>query len=221
MTLFEEALDPGTPVRSDKGIVIYVAGTPAEKIYLVKSGSVLTQRFDDAGESIVRVHGPGEYFGELALRSGSTYAETARILGRRTEIVFWLGDVVRDYATFDPIFSNCIARMLLEKIEDRDRQLRMVHLKFVRFRIAAVLTDLADRIGRPGGNDEEVIVDDITHNCLSEMVGTSRELVTSSISFFRREKYVRTPGHGKIIILKRADLRNFSWHRAGRRAASV
>jgi hypothetical protein len=73
-------------------------------------------------------------------------------------------------------------------------------------RLARSLVRLAERLGTPQ-EDGSVRMIPLTHELLSQYVGTSREVVTQYMNQFRREGYLRYSRNG--IVLYRAPLRAY------------
>lgn len=68
--------------RYRKGETVFVEGAVGDSMYLVESGqvAVVTESRNGAPEAIVAYHGPGSFFGEMALLLGERRSATIRVV---------------------------------------------------------------------------------------------------------------------------------------------
>lgn len=70
-----------TDARYDKGQLIYFAGKEGSKLYVIHAGKVKISRIVENGKSqVIRVLGPGEFFGELSILGGGRLSDYAEAL---------------------------------------------------------------------------------------------------------------------------------------------
>lgn len=71
--------------RYNKRQPIYVSGAPSNGIYYVDSGQVGLYQVSQTGkESLLRIYGPGSYFGYRSLFTNQSYPSTARAMLQST-----------------------------------------------------------------------------------------------------------------------------------------
>ena len=169
------------PIRpTRKGEVIYRAGDPSAHVFLVRSGHLCLQ-LDGAGEGrTVAVAGPSELFGEDAMVPGALRPYTA-VVGERGSVVALEGPAVR-------AILRSSQHTLTSYLEMKERELHLLRGASAgspgptaRQRLAAVLLDLADRLGEPDG--EGVMLPHwFTHKELADLAGAHRSTVTTCLN---------------------------------------
>jgi CRP/FNR family cyclic AMP-dependent transcriptional regulator len=176
---------------------LYNAGDPADRIFIVDSGRVKLLTLSAAGkECLLGFHSPGDLFGELALSGpGGRRLETAVVMEptrlRSLPAPRFLAHLRRE---------GLLGDLLQELVGRIARQQQIItHLVTVdsEHRLAATLLMLARTLGRPDPGDTR-IDSRISHEELSQMVGTTRPRITEFMKKFRalglidvtRERYL-------------------------------
>jgi CRP/FNR family cyclic AMP-dependent transcriptional regulator len=156
--------------------VIVFADDPGDALFVVAAGQVkVVLGAEDGREVILAVLGPGDFFGELALiddqpRSAHVIAmEDARLLVLRRD------DFQRALETY-PRIALGMLRALARRLRRADDAIGALVLLDVVGRVARVLLDLAET--GPDG----AIVRRVTHATMAQMIGSSRETVSRTIS---------------------------------------
>jgi CRP/FNR family transcriptional regulator, cyclic AMP receptor protein len=156
--------------------VIVFAEDPGDALFVVAAGQVkVVLGGEDGREVILAVLGPGDFFGELALiddqpRSAHVIAmEDARLLVLRRD------DFQRALEAH-PRIALGMLRALARRLRRADDTIGGLVLLDVVGRVARVLLDLAEE--GPDG----LAVPRITHATLAQMIGSSRETVSRTMS---------------------------------------
>jgi selenocysteine lyase/cysteine desulfurase/CRP-like cAMP-binding protein len=105
------------PFSAAEGEVLFQAGAPIERLWLLRSGMVGT------GEPVLSDAGPGDSLGELALNGPATHTATAAVLERAGGVFLETADFDQlrsagDPVTFAPLLE--LARLLAERIRSVD-----------------------------------------------------------------------------------------------------
>ena len=183
--------------RYPKGTTIFEKGDPGEALYFVKEGMVKLASHSGRGtETILHLLPPGAVFGEILLseqrRAFTALAETdavVSVLPRHT-LIQLLASV--------PAFSMNFIRLL-------SKRLAKVEMEFAGFghtwsyhRLAKVLLELGAEHGvqTPKGTALSL---HLTHEELANLIGTTRETVSTQMSRFRRMGLIRR--EGKTLLL--------------------
>jgi NADH dehydrogenase len=93
--LVQLAHDPGRGVaqaRFEPGEVVFRQGDRGDRLYMVLSGEAEIIRESDAGERLLAVVGPGDYFGEIALLSNRARNATVRCRSSMSVLLLPAGD---------------------------------------------------------------------------------------------------------------------------------
>lgn len=158
--------------RYRKNTIVLSKGEESDTMYVVHSGRLRVYLDDEQGNEItIRLLGPGDVFGELAMLSGSPRA--ANVM---TTEDCELSIVSRSH------FMECLAansqigfriiRSLVQRIQEMTEDISTLALLDVYGRVRTTLERLAqDRDGKR-------VTDRLTHQEMANMVGSSREMVS-------------------------------------------
>ncbi len=110
------------------GEVIYGEGTPGDALYIVESGEVqlMDSAFSDA--QLLERMGAGESFGEMALLTGRTRAECARVSTDTTVWVLYKSDF-DDLMVRYPEISVSLSRAISQRLATRENDFVVRHLR--------------------------------------------------------------------------------------------
>ncbi|MBN2317791.1 MAG: Crp/Fnr family transcriptional regulator [Acidobacteria bacterium] len=165
--------------------IIFMEEETGNYMYLVLTGKVKVAKSTSSGrETILAIHKAGDFFGEMSLLDGKTSPATVSAM-EDSKIISVSGTDFHKY-----LMNN--EKVLLQIINVLCTRLRQVWQKQslssskADARIRMGIYDLAQRHGVQDAHG--TIIDlKITHQELSEMVGTSRETVTRVIARLREE----------------------------------
>ncbi len=186
------------PDRSfPKDSIIFTPGDAPEALYVLRSGLVkLSHVSEDGQESILRVFGPGDVFGELLLavraRPFLATALTSCVVTAVPGKTFLqlLSTIPRIGFNFIGVLSRHLAEMALDRAQASHKW------SFERL----VLTLL--KLSKAHGEEQEgrtSIALPLTHQILADMIGTSRETVTRHLGRLRHLGVVTQHGHTLLI----------------------
>ncbi len=196
-----------TERKYPKGATIFERGDRGEALYVVKEGLVKLASHSGRGTvTILHLLPPGAIFGEILLseekRAFTALAETDALVSvlPKQGLVHLLSTV--------PAFSMNFIRLL-------SRRLAKVEMEFAGFghtwsyhRLAKVLLELGAEHGvkTPKG---VALTLRLTHEELANLIGTTRETVTTQLGRFRRLGLIRR--EGRSLLLNVAGLRKLTW----------
>ena len=183
--------------RLGKGNVIFAPGDPPDALYVLTSGLVaLSYLSDDGQESILRVFGPGDVFGELFLtvraRPFQAKALTACVITVVPAKTF-----LRLLSTIPRVglnFIGVLSRHLTEMALDRGQSSHKWSLQ--RLGLALLKLGAAHGVEEKAGT---AIALPLTHQILADMIGASRETVTRHLARLRRGGVVSQRGRTLLI----------------------
>ncbi|HQT98845.1 MAG: Crp/Fnr family transcriptional regulator [Desulfobacteria bacterium] len=188
-----------------KGAAIFSKGDPCDALFILKSGKVRILSLSDKGtETIVHILKEGAIFGELLL-SEEKRAFTAVAGTEALVTVLPKGSLVELLSSISTVSRNFI-RLL-------SKRLAKVEVDFGDFghtwsynRLAKVLLRLCDEHGKetPAGI---VIPLRLTHEDLANLIGTTRETVTTQMIRFRRKGLVKR--QDRFIVVNKPRLEEF------------
>src|SRR5512140_2387310 len=180
-----------------KGATIFSKGDPANALYIVKGGKVRILSLSDKGtETIVHILKEGAIFGELLL-SEEERAFTAVAGTDALVTILSKGSLVELLASIPTISQNFI-RLLSKRLAKVEKESGEFGHTWSYNRLSKVLLRLCEEHGKetPKGT---VIPLRLTHEDLANLIGTTRETVTTQMIRFRRMGLVKRQDHSLVV----------------------
>lgn len=195
--VFDRASLPDTRMRVEAQAAIFATGDEDESLYLIESGQVKLSMASAAGKDcILAIYTTGEVFGESCFTGAPKRMETATAMQptvvRRVSRREFLIEVEKARAT-DALLRHMASRML-------DRQNAVYDLVTMpsERRLAKVLLGIAEKLGTAEGPylrlDQK-----ISHEELSQIVGTTRPRITAFMQRFRKLGLIETTGRAVSV----------------------
>jgi CRP/FNR family transcriptional regulator, cyclic AMP receptor protein len=177
---------------------VYVCGDTADALYFVQSGQVKLLMLSPEGkECLLDIHTEGDTFGELCL-AGS-------VLRRETAIA--MDDTRLKRIPCSSFFQHLSRHSLVEgfvsylaaRVGEQQQVIANLMTVDSEHRLGETLLLLAQKLGEPDPRSTR-IEQKITHEELSEMVGTTRPRITKFMLEFRARGLIEiTPEHFLVI----------------------
>jgi CRP/FNR family cyclic AMP-dependent transcriptional regulator len=182
-------LPVSTVVEYPKGKIIYGPDKPSASIYLLAAGTVrLSHIADDGYEVIVDLIRPDEVFGESAFLNLARSSERATA-HENTKVMVWSVSAIEDLITKRPRLAVSLLQICAQRSADLAQRIESLAIGNIERRLSRSLIRLAQRLGAPA-EDGSVRMIPMTHQLLSQHIGTSRELVSSHMNRFRKKGYL-------------------------------
>ena len=195
-------LPVSTIVEYRKGKIIYSPDQPSTSIYLLASGTVrLSQIADDGYEVVVELIRPDEVFGEPAFLNLARSSERAIAHGN-TEVMVWPVSEIEDLITKRPRLAVSLLQISAQRNLDFAQRIESLVIDNIERRLARTLIRLSKRLGAPA-EDGSVRMIPMTHQLLSQHIGTSREVVSGHMNRFRKKGYLDYTRQ-RIVLYPRA-----------------
>lgn len=194
-----------TERRFPKGTPIFSKVDPANALYIIKDGKVRILSLSDKGtETIVHILKEGEIFGELLL-SEEQRAFTA-VAGTDALVTVLSKGSLTELLTAIPTISKNFIRLLSKRLAKVERDFGDFGHTWSYNRLAKVLLRLCEEHGKetPTGT---VIPLRLTHEDLANLIGTTRETVTTQMIRFRRRGLVTR--QDRFLVVNKARLAEF------------
>ncbi len=191
--------------RYGQGATIFSRSDPSDILYIVKEGRVRILSLSDKGtETILHILKPGAIFGELLL-SEERRALTA-VAG--TDVVVTVlskGSLVELLSSVPAIARNFI-RLLSRRLAKVEKEFADFGHTWSYHRLSRVLLHLCEEHGQetPKGT---LIPLRLTHEDLANIIGTTRETVTTQLNKFRRMGLVKR--QDRFLVVNRRRLEEF------------
>ncbi|MDQ3280629.1 MAG: Crp/Fnr family transcriptional regulator [Acidobacteriota bacterium] len=187
------------------GAVLYAEGEAPTGLFILCSGSAKLTISSGSGKTLIkRMVQPGETLGLSSVLSGNAYKATAETITPSQLKFVKRDDFTRFVAGHRDVQFN-IARQLIEECESDANQIRQLGLaNSAAERLAQLLLAWCEDTGRPSESGMRFPVA-MTHEDISQMIGTSRETVTRLLKSFR-DKKILTVRRSSMTLHKKSDL---------------
>lgn len=182
-----------------KGETIFLEGDPGSAVYYIKKGKIKLYKTSLEGREVtLNILGPGSIFAEVTMFSGLDYPATAMVLEEA------LVGMIRNQDLQKIVQEN--GNIALSLIKELNRRLYYAQMKIkdmalhdVNGRVAKVLLDLAYRYGKKTPQGIQIDLK-MTKTEIANIVGTSRETVSRSLSQLKNDQVIDMKG--KFVFIK-------------------
>jgi len=190
----------GTTRKHPKNTIVVSEGDTTDGLFIVLEGRVKVFVSDAEGhEVILGTHGPGEYFGEMALLdTGPRSASVITI--EPCQLLVVPKEDFREFVENSPAFAFSIIGKLISRVRARTENVKSLALMDVYGRVARLLLELAEE--RDG---VLVIAERLTQQDIANRVGASREMVSRILKDLTTGGYVTQSREG-IVLHRRPPL---------------
>ncbi|MFB3826680.1 MAG: Crp/Fnr family transcriptional regulator [Bryobacteraceae bacterium] len=173
-----------------RGQVIYDESQPSNGIYLIVRGRVKTSvPVDDGTQTVIEIFASEQFFGESGLLNLDRRGESAAAL-ENTALMNWSTAEIEEQIERQPKLGLALIQNLVDRCVDFEERLQSFALDKTPERIMRALLRFAARLGSRA-EDGSMGIPPLTHQLISEYVGTSREIVTFQMNRLRQEGFIR------------------------------
>lgn len=160
-----------------------------EFMYMVISGKVKVTRSTEEGkETILALHGAGEFFGEMTLIDGKTTRATVSAM-EDSLIVLISREDFNSLLTKHENFLNELLLIFCSRLRDSWSRIEMLNLNNAAQRIKMLLLIFSEESGTK--TPEGVTLDmRLTHQTIADMTGLTRETVSRILEKWQRQKAI-------------------------------
>ncbi len=185
--------------------VIYLPGDPGQSLFFVNGGRVKISKVTRDGKALTLDYcGPSEIFGETCLVDGGAREEMAEAMENSM-----ITELERtDFEKLLQVHASLgfqMTRLLARRRRDVENKLETLVFRDVTSKLAELLLQLASEYGVDDARGTLVALK-ITHQELANLIGSTRETVSLTLSQFKRKNYICTEGR-KVIISDSESLR--------------
>lgn len=189
-----------------RGDMIYMEGDQGDRLYVVHRGLVKVFRLSPNGkEQVIRVLGPGEFMGELALFSPATLTDNAVAL-EEASLCLIEGTLIKDLMQKHPLIAFKVIEELSKRLESAENLIRDINLHPVEQRLAEALLRMVQEQEKGAGGGDSAIVLPMTKGALASQLGMTQETLSRKLSSFQEQGLIELQGARKIVIIDRDGL---------------
>jgi CRP-like cAMP-binding protein len=185
--------------------VVYLPGDPGESIFVVNGGRVKISKVTRDGKALTLNYcGPSELFGETSLVEGGAREEMAEAMENSMVSEIELS-VFEDLLKGSANLGLQMTKLLAKRRLDLENKVETLVFRDVTSKLAELLLDLANQYGVEDSRGTLIALK-ITHQELANLIGSTRETVSLTLSQFKRKSLVTTDGR-KVIVTDSESLR--------------
>ncbi|HHW43207.1 helix-turn-helix domain-containing protein [Desulfofundulus thermobenzoicus] len=190
----------GSTVHYPKGHVIFAAGDLADRVYLIESGWVKIYRLSADGRRVTvgSIRSPGELMGLAETLWGGERTCFAGAINNVTMVVL-RKNKFEDLMGAHPFLAIKVAKLLGARMREAEAIIHEMVCWQAPGRLALTLLKMGERCGTETKGGIKIDLQ-LTHEELANMVGTSRQTVTSLLNTFKQEKSIAYEGRAINIV---------------------
>jgi CRP-like cAMP-binding protein len=187
-----------TIVKHDRADVIYSAEHLCTHMFVVIAGLVqISRTVLDGGHVIIDLYRADDFFGEGAFVRLPCRGEQALAL-EKTMVMSWTASHVEEIMDRKPGLALALTKVMAHRRRALIDRIVSLSRDSIPMRLARALLCFSQRFGTPAERGT-VCMPAFTHKFLSEYIGTSRELVNTTMAEFRRLELITYSRHEIIL----------------------
>src|SRR6185295_9818735 len=185
--------------------VVYLPGDRAQGIFFLAEGRVKISKVTRDGKELTLAYRTGgDFFGEPCLLEGGPREEMAEAM-EATQAVEVDREVLDEVLRSSGPTSYRFTRALIARRKELESRVEQLIFKDVGAKLAELLLELGAQHGIK--DDRGVVVGlKITHQEMANLIGSTRETVSLTLSQFKRKGLIQTEGR-KVILADPEGLR--------------
>lgn len=178
--------------------VVYIPGDAGQRVYFLNGGRIKISKVTRDGRELTLAYRvPGEIFGELCIGEGKPREEMAEAMENAlvTQI---------DRQTFEKLVDRHpqLAWALMRIAIDRRAEVENKVARLIFRDVNSKLADLLLSLGREYGVEDArgtLVAIKITHQEMANLIGSTRETVSLTLSHFKKQGLIAMEGR-KVIV---------------------
>jgi CRP/FNR family transcriptional regulator, cyclic AMP receptor protein len=183
-----------------KNSYIFLQGEPLDNVYFIDDGKVKIYKSDVNGrEQIVSILKKGEMFPHVGFFRKGSYPANAEVLDKATLVVVPIAKF-ENVLIENPELCIKVFNVLGEKIVDLQNRLEEQILNNTYEQIIKLLIRLGEKHGTKNEDGKVVLKNEFTNKDLANMIGTTRETVSRTLTKMKKEELIEMDEQGNMII---------------------
>lgn len=179
---------------------VFLQGDPLTNVYFIDEGKVKIYKSDSNGrEQIVNILKAGEMFPHVGFFRKGEYPAFSEIL-EKTRLVVVPIDQFEKVLIENPYLCIKVFKVLGEKIIDLQNRLEEQILNNTYEQIVKLLVRLAKKHGTSLGEGKLLLKSEFTNKDLANMIGTTRETVSRTLTRMKKENLIEVNEAGDMIV---------------------
>jgi len=189
----------GTIKMYKKNDVVLMEEEAGTALFVIVKGKVKVARSSNDGrEVILTILSESDFFGEMAILDGLTRSATVTSIEESELFLIQRNDFLNLLREF-PEISISLLQELTKRLRSADAKIKALSLKDAEGKVATVILQLADDIGKIKHGKVEIEKLPLQQD-LANMAGTSRETISRTLHSFAKKGLIELDGT-KLSIL--------------------
>jgi CRP/FNR family transcriptional regulator len=185
-----------------KGNHIFMQDEPIENVYFIVDGKIKIYKSDINGkEQIVAILKQGEMFPHVGFFRKGSYPAYSEALEDCTLVVVPINQFEKVLIA-NPELSIKVFKVLGEKIVDLQERLEAQILNNTYEQIIKLIVRLGNLHGQETADGKIVLKADFTNKDLANMIGTTRETVSRTLTKMKKKQLLEVTANGDMIYEK-------------------
>lgn len=202
--LTDEEMEPVLEIARNRvyrqGIHLFMQGDPLTNVYFILNGKIKIYRTDLQGkEQIINVLGENQMFPHQGFFRNDNYPAHAEVLKEAT-LVYIPIHLFEEFLISNPEVSVKVFRVLGDIIVDLQNRLEEQILHNTYEQIILLLIRLTKSHGKELTEDQFEITTQFTNRDLANMIGSSRETVSRTLTQLKKNNLIKNEKTGHIIV---------------------
>jgi CRP-like cAMP-binding protein len=194
MEIIEKIEKIGTRKNYLKNDVILMENEVGTALFVIVTGKVKVARTSgDGREVILTILSESDFFGEMAILDGQTRSATVVAIEDSELFLIQRNDFINLLKEF-PEVAISLLQELTKRLRSADAKIKALSLKDAEGKVATVLLQLADDVGKIKQGKVEIEKLPLQQD-LANMAGTSRETISRTIHSFAKKGLVELDGN--------------------------
>ncbi|MCM3571619.1 MULTISPECIES: Crp/Fnr family transcriptional regulator [Mesobacillus] len=179
---------------------IFMQGDPLENVYFINEGKIKVYKSDANGrEQIVAILKKGEMFPHVGFFRKGGYPGYSEVLEQASLVVVPISQFEKVLVD-NPHLSIKVFKVLGEKIVDLQERLEAQILNNTYEQIIKLLIRLGELHGEKQEDGTVLLKADFTNKDLANMIGTTRETVSRTLTKMKKDDLISTDTNGNMVL---------------------
>ncbi|MCC2250704.1 Crp/Fnr family transcriptional regulator [Virgibacillus sp. AGTR] len=203
-SLTDYEIDPIINIAKNRtyrsGVHIFMQDDLLTNVYFIHQGKIKIYRTDIQGkEQIINILSEGEMFPHQGFFRNDNYPAHAEVM--EEAVLFYIPiHLFEDFLINNPEVSIKIFRVLGDKIVDLQNRLEEKILRNTYEQIILLLIRLGKKHGMEHINETTTLTTRFTNRDLANMIGSSRETVSRTITQLKKKQLILIDSNGNMIL---------------------
>ncbi len=182
-----------------KDSVVLFEHETGSALFVIVNGKVKVSRVSDDGkEVILTILGESDFFGEMAILDGLSRSANVTAMEDSELFIIQRSDFLNMLKSH-PEIAIALLQELTQRLRAADMKIKSLSLKDAEGKVATVILQLADDIGKIKQGTVEIEKLPFQHD-LANMAGTSRETISRTLHSFAKKGMVELDGSRLRIL---------------------